>query len=70
MAADAVVRIICPNLKCRAILSVPDSARGKSVRCRSCGTKVSVPASKSIRSNKPQTQEEPAETDGATASGA
>ena len=32
-----VVRLICPNLKCRKVLSVPDSARGKKVRCRGCG---------------------------------
>ena len=42
MASD-IVRIICPNLKCRAILSVPMSARGKTVRCRQCGTRVRVP---------------------------
>ena len=44
MTQDEAVRIICPNLKCRTILSVPSNARGKSVRCRSCGTRVSVPA--------------------------
>jgi len=37
------VRIICPNLKCRAILSVPSSARGKTVRCRQCAMRVNVP---------------------------
>ena len=47
MAAAEIIRIICPNLKCRTVLSVPSSARGKSVRCRSCGSRVSVPASKS-----------------------
>jgi hypothetical protein len=40
---DAVVRLMCPNLKCRCILAVPASARGKSVRCRNCGTNVRVP---------------------------
>ena len=49
MASGEVVRIICPNLKCRTILSVPGSARGKSVRCRSCGTRVSVPNVKSMQ---------------------
>jgi len=38
-----VVRLICPNLKCRKILSVPDSARGKKVRCRGCGMRVQIP---------------------------
>jgi hypothetical protein len=43
MATDSV-RLMCPNLKCRAVLSVPGAARGKNVRCRNCGVKVSVPA--------------------------
>ena len=46
MTAAEVIRIICPNLKCRTVLSVPGTARGKSVRCRSCGSRVSVPAAK------------------------
>ncbi len=41
-----VVRLICPNLKCRKILSVPDSARGKKVRCRGCGMRVQIPQKK------------------------
>lgn len=44
MASDNV-RLMCPNLKCRTVLSVPAEARGKNVRCRNCGTKVMVPAS-------------------------
>jgi hypothetical protein len=39
----SVVRMICPNLKCRKILSVPESARGKKVRCRGCGMRVQIP---------------------------
>lgn len=38
-----VIRVMCPNLKCRAILSVPSSARGKTVRCRQCGARVRIP---------------------------
>jgi DNA-directed RNA polymerase subunit RPC12/RpoP len=38
-----VVRLIRPNLKCRAILSVPATARGKSVRCKMCGSRITVP---------------------------
>jgi hypothetical protein len=41
--ASDIVRMICPNLKCRALLSVPTTARGKTVRCRQCGTRVRVP---------------------------
>jgi len=40
--ADAV-RVICPNLRCRSILSVPGHARGKTVRCRQCGMRVKIP---------------------------
>lgn len=38
-----LVRMICPNLRCRSILAVPIGLRGKSVRCRACGSRVSVP---------------------------
>jgi hypothetical protein len=38
------VRIMCPNLTCRRVLAVPGSARGKTVRCRNCGTNIRVPA--------------------------
>lgn len=37
------VRMICPNLRCRSILSVPPVARGKTVRCRQCGMRIHVP---------------------------
>lgn len=41
--ADAPIRIMCPNLVCRKVLAVPTSARGKTVRCRGCGTNIRVP---------------------------
>lgn len=37
------LRIMCPNLTCRKILAVPKSARGKTVRCRNCGTNIRIP---------------------------
>lgn len=43
MSNDSV-RIMCPNLACRRILSVPGAARGKTVRCRNCSTNIKVPA--------------------------
>lgn len=43
MATDTI-RLICPNLRCRSILTAPASTRGKTVRCRACGMKVRVPA--------------------------
>jgi hypothetical protein len=42
MSTDAI-RLICPNLKCRQILVAPTSARGKAVRCKTCGIRVRVP---------------------------
>lgn len=41
--AESTVRIMCPNLTCRKVLAVPPIARGKTVRCRSCGTNIRVP---------------------------
>ncbi len=40
---ESSVRIMCPNLTCRKVLAVPVSARGKTVRCRTCGTSIQVP---------------------------
>ena len=37
------VQLICPNLKCRKILAVPDEYRGKSVKCQYCQTVLRVP---------------------------
>jgi hypothetical protein len=42
--ADDTVRIMCPKLTCRKVLAVPSSARGKTVRCRACGTSIRVPS--------------------------
>jgi hypothetical protein len=38
------VRIMCPNLTCRKVLAVPKAARGKTVRCRNCGTNIRIPS--------------------------
>ena len=40
------VRIMCPSLTCRKVLAVPTSCRGKTVRCRVCGTNIRVPANR------------------------
>ncbi|HZW11374.1 MAG TPA: hypothetical protein VFF69_15830 [Phycisphaerales bacterium] len=37
------VRIMCPNLLCRKVLAVPQSARGKTVRCKACSTTIRIP---------------------------
>jgi len=39
-------QIICPNLRCRKILSVPDDVRGKLVKCQHCQTMLRVPDNK------------------------
>ena len=37
------VQLICPNLRCRKFLSVPDEVRGKLVRCQHCQQMFRVP---------------------------
>lgn len=43
---DNGIRMMCPNLTCRKVLAVPTSARGKTVRCKACGTAIRVPLAK------------------------
>lgn len=42
--AETTVRIMCPKLTCRKVLAVPTSCRGKTVRCKACGTNIRVPS--------------------------
>jgi hypothetical protein len=37
------IRIMCPNLTCKKILAVPETARGKTVRCKGCATCIRIP---------------------------
>jgi len=37
------VMLLCPNLRCRKLLSVPEEVRGKTVKCQHCQTMVRVP---------------------------
>ena len=46
MGEVRVIRIMCPNLVCQRVLSVPDSARGKLVRCGGCGVNIKIPVLK------------------------
>jgi LSD1 subclass zinc finger protein len=46
-------QLMCPNIKCRRILSVPDEARGKIVRCSHCQTSLRVPPPKEDPNKKP-----------------
>lgn len=40
------VQLLCPNLRCRKVLSVPDNVRGKTVKCQHCDTLFKVPEQK------------------------
>lgn len=44
--SDMPVQMICPNLRCRKLLSVPDEVRGKLVKCQHCQTAFRVPESR------------------------
>lgn len=37
------VQMICPNLRCRKFLVVPEEMRGKHVKCQHCQTQFRVP---------------------------
>lgn len=40
------ITIICPNLRCRSVLQIPEHARGQKVRCAHCGRNLLVPEKK------------------------
>ena len=40
---EKILRIMCPSLQCRRVLAVPESARGRTVKCKNCGTTVRIP---------------------------
>ncbi len=42
--------IICPNLRCRCVLQVPEKVRGEKVRCGKCGKNFIVPTAPPPRS--------------------
>ena len=37
------VHVICPSLRCRKILELPDDVRGRAVTCRYCSMQFRVP---------------------------
>lgn len=43
LMSENVIRIMCPNLRCKAVLAVPIEARGRMVRCRACSVNIKVP---------------------------
>ena len=38
------ITVICPNLKCRSLLRIPEEMRGQKVRCGLCGSNFQVPS--------------------------
>jgi hypothetical protein len=56
MSKQESIRVMCPNLTCRKILAVPSAARGKTVRCRGCGTNIKIPSEAPVEATiaKPQ----------------
>jgi hypothetical protein len=48
-----VIKMMCPNLRCRKLLSVPSRLRGKNVRCAKCGAYVKVPGAKQPAETEP-----------------
>ncbi len=48
------IAVLCPNLRCKAVLNVPETARGKTIRCGQCGTALRVPTSKPQVERAPQ----------------
>lgn len=54
-AATTTIRVMCPNLRCRAVLGVPAEARGRLVRCKNCGMNIRIPD----KSDKPAPVEAP-----------
>ncbi len=47
--ATMSVRLICPNLNCRKLLSVPDEMRGMQVKCQHCQTTFRVPEAPQLK---------------------
>ena len=59
----STIRLMCPNLRCRSLLAVPTTARGKNVRCRVCGTRIQVPLKTGDKKPVPTTAEADATTE-------
>ena len=47
-ADEKILRIMCPSLQCRRVLAVPESARGRTVKCKNCGATVRIPVKSTI----------------------
>ena len=54
------VQMLCPNLQCRKILSVPETVRGKVVKCQYCQSNFRVPEAKKPEGHAPAASPAPA----------
>jgi len=45
------IRIMCPNVVCRKIMTVPSAARGKVVQCPQCRKRIRIPSHASSTSH-------------------
>jgi hypothetical protein len=52
-----MIRLVCPNLGCRKILAVPETTRGRVIRCGQCGKTIKVPEGKKPPAPKPAAAE-------------
>jgi hypothetical protein len=57
-----LVTLLCPNLKCRRVLQVPDTTRGHRVRCGHCGQVLMVPNKQVKTKAKVQKNADPTQT--------
>lgn len=60
MPPESVIRIMCPNIACKRVLAVPTHARGKLVRCKSCGINIRIPQLKKDQAATTENAETPA----------
>ena len=44
MVPAQTVRIMCPGIKCRTIMTVPETSRGKNIKCPQCKLLFKMPA--------------------------
>lgn len=68
--AEDTIRIMCPNLTCRRVLAVPTNARGRTVRCKGCGTNIRIPAKRDESAKPAEPAVAPADGAGKKQSGA
>ena len=49
-------QLMCPNLRCRKVLRVPQESRGKLIRCQNCHALLRVPVPEGARAERASTE--------------